>query len=117
MLSRSGCCIKQNVAHPDQQLPTPAFSLLEDPSERNAARLRSFSKCRRDARFEDFVEKHGGDLTCDAALAELEAQAWLSHNIIGLLESRNSSIRRWVLMRSLQSNALDSKDLSAEWTM
>ena len=114
ILSRGGCMVETNIAHPHRQMPYSLFSLLKQPER--AAELSQVPGCCLDLFSAGLLESFPG-FEGDRCLQVLELHAMLASTNIAHIESKHSSIRRHAVLKSTHTWAHQVRDLSAAWTL
>eukprot|EP00971_Amphidinium_carterae_P349597 6491100-Amphidinium_carterae.1 len=112
MLSRQGAMVEACLGHPHRLFPVRLFTLLEDPS--NAEELSRCKPCQLDQFSADLLNLCPGfsGTDCLELLHLHAAMAWTS---TARVESVHSSVRRNLVLRSVQTHCLPLTLLSAEF--
>lgn len=112
LISRAGCAIHQNLAHPHTQFPWKLFRLLKEPDL--APELCEVPDCMLDEWSLSMRRQHP-TLSGEDFRKQLECVCLLAWKDISQIEARHASIRRLLLAASLQTRTQCLSDLSANW--
>jgi hypothetical protein len=113
-LSRIGASIEELACAPNREVSNRIYLLLHLPELWDS--LRTTPPCL----FKDAANKLIGEfrdepIVTEKLLSKLEFNALERDVSIAPLEAKHASIRRLIMVRSLQTHKLDFKDLNAEW--
>eukprot|EP00971_Amphidinium_carterae_P262011 5197117-Amphidinium_carterae.3 len=114
MLSRAGAMIESRVVHVHKTFPVKLFTLLLDPHK--ATELASTKPCLLDNFSAAVLEKYTGleSQECQQVLLLHASLAWTT---TARVESLHSTIRRQLVLRSVQTHPLPLEVLSAEYLL
>eukprot|EP00971_Amphidinium_carterae_P349124 6490859-Amphidinium_carterae.1 len=113
-LSRQGCVVEESIALVHRGFPYKFFGVLTESIA--SADIRDAPECMLDPFSATLRAQHP---TCEGNVVEeiLELHAMLGSITIASIESRHSSVRRHLVMRSVQTQPLSVHQLSAAWVL
>lgn len=114
LVTRSGCCVFQNLMDRFDKFPYKLFLLLVDQGLKGVVSTACPSSL--DPYSKDFFERYV-DVTSPEALLELSTIAMTARTATVLLECRNAQIRRYVVGASIQTALPTIASISAKFVL